>query len=205
MASDKCLLSTVICAVTCFRVARWWCSESEEQLKQREQYLLSHEWQGSGCAPQAPPAHHLFPFLGKTTLGLLSPWAGPGALFLKLCYCLQTHHRQECSCSTMCKPTCSLPACPWGPPVPQGCSQTHSLPGHHGHIAITHRNAVLAAHRCVWSSCSAQTCFPSSLVCPKWIQAQLPFFTQFKVIQGLINWSTGCEPGCCTSSIHSVL
>lgn len=69
MASDKCLLSTVICAVMCFRVARWWCSESEEQLKQREQYLLSHKWQGSGCAPQAPPAHHLFPFLSK---GLLS-------------------------------------------------------------------------------------------------------------------------------------
>lgn len=158
--------------------------------------------------PSCPPP---LPFLKQNHSGLAVTTSWPGCTFPKVVVLpadppqvgmLLLPHVQACLLLA-----CLLLAClPLEtPPVPQGCSQTPSLPGHCGHIAITHRNTLLAAHT-VCVELLFSTDMPLMIFSfPKWIQAQLPFFTQLNIIQGWINWSTGCDLGCCTYSIHSVV
>lgn len=199
-----------------FRVAQWLCSENESSSRTGTNICSSTNNRGQAMHPRPLLPTHLFPFVSQITLGLLSPWGGqkeifsPDFLFIKLCYCLATHHRQECSCFSTHKPAC---------PLPMG---TPSAPGQQSyppsHVAIAHRNTSLAVHRCMWSSCSPLTCLPPSLV---WIQAQLVLSTQLQIAFLFVclfvifcddnnswmnsSWSLGCEPGFCAHSILSVV
>lgn len=164
-----------------FRVAQWLCSENWKSSWTETDICSLTSNRGLATHPRPLLPTHLFPFVSQITLHLVSPWVvqkeifSRDFLFIKLCYCLATHHRQECSCFSTHRPACSLPV---GTPSAPG---QQSYPP--SHVAIAHRSTSLAVHRCMWSSCSALTCLPPSL---DWLQAQLVFSTQLQIIHGWI-------------------
>lgn len=138
--------------MACFRVAQRLCPENESSSWTETNTCspINNRSQVTHSRPLLPT--HPFPFISQITLSLLSPWVGqkeifsPDFLLVKLCYCLVTHHRQECSCFSTHKPAA---LCLWGPLV-SWAAVAPSLA-----CAAAHRNTNLAVPRCMWSSCSA--------------------------------------------------
>lgn len=110
-----------------FRVAQWSCSENESSSWTEIDTCSPTNNRGQAMHPRPLLPTHLFPFVSQITLGLLSPWVGQkeifshNFLFVKLCYCLVTHHKQECSPFSTHKPACPLPL---GTPGILGSSHT---------------------------------------------------------------------------------